>query len=659
MSIDHPDPSTSLPSDPVSYHLEEALLRAEIAKAQEMDRRHIRQLAAVAEVGRAVTSNLDLQDLMRVLVRLLSESFGFYGVNVWLLTEPPDSVHLRSGFSPLGEDLERAEIQFAMQSENFITEVCASGEPLMCRVAFTGSAAVLQDHFPQAVCELVLPLKIGPKMVGALELISDHPDAFSEEDITLLRSLADQATIAIRNATLYQVEQSRRAFAETLFHIGRALSSTLNPDEVLDLILQELDRIVPSDRLAVMLREDDELVFVAAVGFPDSVQAEHLRVKVQNDRIYGQIFESHQPISIPDVQLYPDWQQIDELPLARSWLGVPLVVSGEVIGILSLARESLNSFSFSEVTLAQTFASQAAVALENARLYARLERFNQDLERMVRERTEALTEAYDRLERMDRTKTDFIKVTSHELRTPLTVMLGYSQMLLQNAGIMGDPMLSQLVSGIYSGADRMHEIVNSMLDIVKIENHTLELIPEPVSMGLLVRNVAGNFKNALRQRNILLSIEDSMADLPALDADPSALEKVFYQLLTNAIKYTPDGGVITVAGRTLGPAIDLPEGGVEILVRDSGIGIDPAHQELIFAKFYQTGEVALHSSSRTKFKGGGPGLGLPIARGIVLAHGGKLWAESDGHDETTFPGSRFYVILPFKRQPAALAAALT
>jgi signal transduction histidine kinase len=122
---------------------------------------------------------------------------------------------------------------------------------------------------------------------------------------------------------------------------------------------------------------------------------------------------------------------------------------------------------------------------------------------------------------------------------------------------------------------------------------------------------------------------------------------VFYHLLSNAIKFTPDGGKINVSGQVLYTPEEQPvESGVELVVSDTGIGIDPSMQEVIFTKFYQTGELALHSSGRTKFKGAGPGLGLAIAKGIVEAHSGRIWVESPEHDEIRCPGSQFYVFLP-------------
>jgi signal transduction histidine kinase len=167
-----------------------------------------------------------------------------------------------------------------------------------------------------------------------------------------------------------------------------------------------------------------------------------------------------------------------------------------------------------------------------------------------------------------------------------------------------------------------------------------------------MRNIAGNFKNALRQREITLTIED-MSEVPPVEADNNALQKVFYQLISNAIKYTPDGGVIRLGGRACPPGEVIADDGIEITIQDSGIGIAPAQQELIFEKFYQTGEVALHSTSPIQFKGGGPGLGLSIARGIIQAHGGKLWVESPGYDELECPGSTFHVVLPLRQKKPA------
>ena len=259
----------------------------------------------------------------------------------------------------------------------------------------------------------------------------------------------------------------------------------------------------------------------------------------------------------------------------------------------------------------------------------------------LQQRTQELERTYHILEQMDRTKTSFIEVSAHELRTPLTLIKGYTQMIQLQAN--GNAELHNLSNGILDGTERLSEIVNSMLDVSKIDNKTLQLVTEKVQLSLVLMKVQKTFKAALEERRITLETK-GLQDLPTINADPDLLFKLFYHLTMNAIKYTPDGGWITITGSVT----DGYQGGqeVEIVISDTGVGIDKEHQELVFEKFYQTGEVNFHSSGKTKFKGGGPGLGLAIARGIVQAHKGSIWVESPGHDEERCPGSRFHVRLP-------------
>ena len=245
------------------------------------------------------------------------------------------------------------------------------------------------------------------------------------------------------------------------------------------------------------------------------------------------------------------------------------------------------------------------------------------------------------LEQMDRTKMRFIQVSAHELRTPLTIIQGYAQLTRLKTAGMED--IAQLTTSILDGTSRMAEIIDSMLDISRIDNNTLEVMPSEVEVSPVIEKVEGVFRSALEERQLNFNTE-GLTDLPGIHADKDLLYKVFYQVIGNAIKYTPDGGRITISGRIIEDANTGSE--VEIRIQDTGIGIDPGYQELVFEKFYQTGEVHLHSSGKTKFKGGGPGLGLAIARGIVNAHHGHIWIKSPGHDEQMNPGSTVHVRLP-------------
>jgi len=264
----------------------------------------------------------------------------------------------------------------------------------------------------------------------------------------------------------------------------------------------------------------------------------------------------------------------------------------------------------------------------------------------LQERTLELERANQILKNIDKTKTNFIQISAHELRTPLTLILGYSQMLEQNAN-KKSPELMALARGILDGTERMTDIVNSMLDVSRIDSNSLLLRKTGLRIEQLITKVNKEFEKACKERKIKVDAED-LSDLPLVPADPDMLLKVFRHIIMNAIKFTPDGGAITISGKYLN-GNEPPQ--VQVAIRDTGIGIDPALHNLVFDKFNQTGDVLLHSSSKTKFKGGGPGLGLAIARGIVEAHGGRVWVESPGYNEQTNPGSTFIVSLPVEKRP--------
>ncbi len=356
--------------------------------------------------------------------------------------------------------------------------------------------------------------------------------------------------------------------------------------------------------------------------------------------IVAHVYETMESYLTQDTQADTVYLAAGNLRDTRSELVLPLLVGTEMLGVLDIQSEYTSAFSEGDVSILSALAGQIAVAIRNAQLY-------EGLEEKVQERTAELATAYHQLELLNRNKSDFIQVVSHELRTPLTLIKGFSQMLMYVPAIQEDPSYQQYVMGIVNGSKRMHELVNSMLDMVKIDSQTLELAIEKVSLRVIFETLERNLQDALAERKISLTV-DPLRALPEIDADPETLSKVFDNLLTNAIKYTPDGGAVTVFGRLLEdngiPENDEPF--IEVVVRDTGIGIAPDLRELIFTKFYRTGAVALHSTGRTKFKGGGPGLGLSIARGIVEAHGGRIWVESPGYDEKSCPGSEFHVLLP-------------
>lgn len=468
------------------------------------------------------------------------------------------------------------------------------------------------------------------------------------ETIQRLKTAQQEAELY---ATLYAEEQTRRLFAETMQEISTALTGTIELSKVLDTILEQLELLVAFDRASILLRRDDVMEFVALRGFSHNSEMMNQTIEVGTDSkrdAFLRIYETQAPLVLnEDMDMYDSWSQIPDLTRPKAWLGLPLIYENQVQGMVSVVRNDPIPFDQESVTVGMTFAAQAAIALENASLYDQTVRFNEHLESEVEKRTHDLQEAYAQLERLDRTKGDFIAVTAHELRTPITVIKAYSQ-LLQSQLQDRDDSVEQIISGIASGAVRMHEIVNTMLVMVKIDSRELEIFPEPLHLEEMIQEIVTELTDDLQERKLTLVVDATLSTLPEFEGDKDALKMTFNHIIVNAIKYTPDGGEIHIHGRFWEeqPQQDGPERGVEIIISDTGIGIAPEALELIFTKFYQTGNVSLHSSGRTKFKGGGPGLGLAIARGIINAHNGRLWAESEGCDEETCPGSHFHIVLP-------------
>jgi signal transduction histidine kinase len=247
------------------------------------------------------------------------------------------------------------------------------------------------------------------------------------------------------------------------------------------------------------------------------------------------------------------------------------------------------------------------------------------------------------LRQLDRNKLEFIMIAAHELRTPLTVLNGYVNVMRSIPETQANPALNEVTDGILKGTNRMHKVVNMMLDLTRIGSETLKMDSVPVPLKRIIDDLVRDLQESAAQRNIQFTVMHA-DHTPLLNGDPALIQKAIYQLMVNAIKYTPDGGKIMITTRPSVMEDHSPS--VEIAVRDRGIGLDAEHHDLIFEKFYQVGDVALHSSGKTTYKGGGPGLGLALVRGVARAHGGKVWVESAGHDEVNFTGSTFYLMLP-------------
>ncbi len=361
--------------------------------------------------------------------------------------------------------------------------------------------------------------------------------------------------------------------------------------------------------------------------------------------VVKRLVQEQRPLLQYDLDLLPAYRAVSSSE--REWFNhleaevyLPIFSKREWIGLLALgAKISGKRYSEEDLVTLSALANQTAVALENARLVDNLVQLNTELRQAYR----SLDRANRDLERLDQTKSDFISIASHELRTPLTTIIGYTEMLIEDHTL--PPAVNTMLKSISNGTRRLHEIMDSMFDIAQIDTRTLQLNLTAVDTAELIKEVSDGLEKSFQERKQTLTI--NIPPLPLAKADPNLLKKLFQHLLTNAIKFTPNDGKITVAARILPThSAELPHGGVEVIVSDTGVGVDPASQDIIFSKFYQPGDLSKHSTSKTRFKGSGAGLGLALSKGIVEAHGGRIWVESKGYDEVNFPGSNFHVILP-------------
>ena len=266
-----------------------------------------------------------------------------------------------------------------------------------------------------------------------------------------------------------------------------------------------------------------------------------------------------------------------------------------------------------------------------------------EMETRVAHISSEMEKVQKRMERVDKSKSAFISVAAHELKTPITLIEGYASMMDDLMQQGKGTNLDSLLLGMNTGIDRLRNIVDDMIDVSMIDNDLLQLTFQPIQVAQMLSALSLEVEPVLRTRQLKINILDFDGSRQWIYVDAPRMTQALRNVINNAIKYTPDGGTITIDGRRL-------SGFIEVTVADTGIGISAEDQAAIFEKFGQLGRVDLHSSGKTKFKGGGPGLGLPIARGILEAHGGTIWVQSDGHDEIRNPGSTFHILIPARTE---------
>jgi len=368
--------------------------------------------------------------------------------------------------------------------------------------------------------------------------------------------------------------------------------------------------------------------------------------------LYQRFAVKQQPLTQFDVEYDPRYANVTATERAflaeqKMHAYAPIIMDSVMIGLLMVGPKIDDTvYSKPDLDMLATLAQQVGFALRNARLVADLRHLNETMHSLNR----GLEDANQELERLDAVKTDFVTIASHELRTPLAQIRGYTDMIdaINDAGMLEQTQVTSMVGNLRKATERMEELIAAMLDVSQIDVNAMDLRFTETTPETILRMAIEPLTNEIRQRKLNLTAR--WKGLPPVQADLQRMVRAFRNIVVNAIKFTPDGGHIEIVA-TLQPAQNAKDvDHVLVSIADTGVGIDKGNLELIFKKFYRTFDPQLHSTGAYKFLGAGPGLGLTIAKGVIEAHGGKIWAESKYHSLEDCPGSTFYVLLPVRQQ---------
>ena len=460
-----------------------------------------------------------------------------------------------------------------------------------------------------------VPMLSEDDVIGVISLWRSEVNSFTDREVELATTFAAQGAIAIRNANLMQQLGSRtRELArsvdqvEGLRKVGEAVSSSLDLDVVLSAIVRHAVELSGTEGGSIFEFDDDEREFHVRTAYGtseelvDALRRTHVGI---HNTLVGRAASTGTSLAVPDIAEAASDPHLTQLLRAgwRSMLAVPLVRTNRILGALVVRRRAPGEFSPQITDLMETFASQSALAIHNARLFRELERKTAELEVAGRH------------------KSEFLASMSHELRTPLNAVIGFSEVLLDR--LFGDVNAKQeeYLEDIRASGRHLLELLNDILDLSKVEAGKMELDLVDVSLRHLIEDAVAMVRDRAIRKGLTLevAVDD---DVDAVTADPLRLKQVVVNLITNAVKFTPDGGRIDVRAEHAG-------GEYRVEVRDTGVGIAETDQQRIFDAFQQGPRTVSESAE-------GTGLGLTLSRQIVKLHGGRLWVASRAGEGSTF-----------------------
>ncbi|MAS35308.1 MAG: hypothetical protein CL610_14945 [Anaerolineaceae bacterium] len=596
---------------------EQTSITMEAARLYEQAERRAAQLQTSAQVSQFASSILDLDILLPRLVDLIRTAFQYDHVQIFLMDREDRYATLRASTGDAGKQLLAIKHRLEKGSTSVIGAVTAENRPIIA--ADTGQADVVHrpnPYLPHTRSEMALPLVIKGKVVGALDVQSNQPNSFTEEDVAVLTTLAAQISVAIDNARLFEQAEHRASDMSLLFAVTTAAASAESLSEALQNVANDLRDSLGALSIGIYLPVEyvDEITEESFVTVRAAAVAGY-------DRPLSSISEIHLGDNTNAIGLAADngrsriINKIEDEPLytplaagAQSAVVVPLASGSQIVGVITMENADAFAYNHETLTLLQTMGGTLTALIQNQQLLEQLQETNEQL-----------------LE-IDRVKSEFLANMSHELRTPLNSIIGFSRVILKGIDGPLTEMQEQDLSTIYNSGQHLLNLINDILDQAKIAAGKMEIKPDYFDMKSVIDGVRSIGIGLVKDKPIDIKI-DIESGLPQVYSDEFRTRQVLLNLLSNAAKFTQQGSITISAYRSRHDTTGQPV--VRVDVTDTGIGIAEKDIPLLFEAFRQV------DSSLTR-TAGGTGLGLPISKSLIEMQGGEMFVHSQVNVGSTF-----------------------